>query len=393
MKDLPPPLPRICIFCGKPPENKNKEHVLPYWLLEMTGNPKRVVNHGVNWSTGKLMQWAFDEFVFPACKDCNDSWSDAENVMKKVVGALCNDELLSPGEYVLLLDWLDKVRIGLWLGHRYLQRTPVTPHFTIDTRVGRKDRMMAMYLIRDRPGLNMFGTETPIFQYAPTVFALRVNKVLLLNASWDWMCSKRCGYPFPKKLEQSVDTGVLACSDFRRHFGPAFPVMRGLIEPAVLLFQPAAQLGLFDGTTGDRADHHLYHCYEHGWPGRAGLGPLLRQHQGRIDKIDPDGPPLGLDCPTYPETFRSSDFVAQAYDIQCKSISNKRLTGNQERIDAVESTRRRHMKISDRFKGYVVRRTAAMDAYVAEHGWPDEKEQAALIKNGIPVTTSSIKRS
>ncbi|HDR2534145.1 TPA: hypothetical protein QCI12_004383 [Enterobacter roggenkampii] len=30
-----------CIFCGDKPENKNKEHVIPKWLIEMTGDKKR----------------------------------------------------------------------------------------------------------------------------------------------------------------------------------------------------------------------------------------------------------------------------------------------------------------------------------------------------------------
>jgi hypothetical protein len=30
-----------CIFCGNPPSAKNKEHVVPKWLIELTGDPKR----------------------------------------------------------------------------------------------------------------------------------------------------------------------------------------------------------------------------------------------------------------------------------------------------------------------------------------------------------------
>jgi hypothetical protein len=32
---------RFCIFCGKTLDGKTREHVLPYWLLEMTGDPTR----------------------------------------------------------------------------------------------------------------------------------------------------------------------------------------------------------------------------------------------------------------------------------------------------------------------------------------------------------------
>ena len=35
-----------CIFCGKVPETKTKEHVIPQWLINMTGDPKRNLHLG-----------------------------------------------------------------------------------------------------------------------------------------------------------------------------------------------------------------------------------------------------------------------------------------------------------------------------------------------------------
>ena len=42
------------IFCGKKPESKNLEHVLPLWLIEQTGNPNRNVTFGHNLIDDKL---------------------------------------------------------------------------------------------------------------------------------------------------------------------------------------------------------------------------------------------------------------------------------------------------------------------------------------------------
>ena len=41
---------KFCVFCGKPPDGKTREHVVPYWLLEMTGDPTRVVAFGLDFA-------------------------------------------------------------------------------------------------------------------------------------------------------------------------------------------------------------------------------------------------------------------------------------------------------------------------------------------------------
>jgi hypothetical protein len=35
-----------------------------------------------------------------------------------------------------LLDWLDKVRVGLWLGYNMLHKEEFAPKFRIDQRIG-----------------------------------------------------------------------------------------------------------------------------------------------------------------------------------------------------------------------------------------------------------------
>lgn len=263
---------RICIFCGAPPEAKNKEHPLPRWLLSMTGDPKRVVSHGYQWSTGRLFAFSFDQLHFPACTTCNSRYSLFENHAKSVVESVCRKEAVSPGDYVHLLDWLDKVRIGLWLGYRYLQQNAATPHFTIDSRLGQKDRMLAVYSIGDhQKGLNTWGPESRLFQYKPSVFALRINNILLLNASWDYMCSSRCGYPYPRQVNLARErSGALVMSQFRARRRITHPIMSGLMKSCVAIFQPVLQTNMDGSITalhqGD-IDYHL----EHAWPGRNGL--------------------------------------------------------------------------------------------------------------------------
>src|SRR5262249_16679289 len=163
--------------------DKNNEHPLPRWLLELTGDPTRVVSHGYSWRSGKLFEFSFDSFKFPSCAACNAAYSDFEARAKNVVVAICAKEAVCQDDYVVRLDWLDKVRIGLWLGHRYLQGATWVPSFTIDARIGTKDRMVAVYTIGDHQvGLNVYGAESRLFHWKPSVFSLRVNNILFLNA-------------------------------------------------------------------------------------------------------------------------------------------------------------------------------------------------------------------
>jgi hypothetical protein len=312
---------RICIFCGQAPENKNKEHPLPQWLLAMTGDPNRVVRHGVRWSDGKPFEFSFDSLAFPACERCNDRFSAFEGHAKTVMESLCRKEAISPDNYVFLLDWLDKVRIGLWLGYRYLQQNPHAPNFTINSRLAAKDRMVAVYPLGDHQrGLNTWGPESRLFQVKPSVFSLRVNNILLLNASWDYMCAGRCGYPYPQKLVLvRGQSGLIAATDFRSRKRIVHPIMFGLMKASVTIFQPVIQLNVDRSVTALSQADIDYHL-QRAWPGRNGLGPLYRQFLGETIEVGPEDRPLEFDSITLAEARRAIDLGTQAYQVQNESI-------------------------------------------------------------------------
>ncbi len=331
---------RICIFCGATPENKNLEHPLPQWLLTMTGDPNRVVLHGMNWRTDKPIRFAFDQFRFPSCTHCNSGWSDREGVMKGIVERLCRREALLPNEYVLLLDWLDKVRVGLWLGHWYHQKTPITPNFTIDTRVGTKDRMVAVYPVGNHQvGLNAIAVETPLFQHTPSVFGLRINGILLLNASWDWMCSARCGYPFPRRLELNADSRMLHVANFERRSRHVHPIRKGLMKPCVLLFQPAMRQVAVGQPWGYSLED-VQHCESTRWPQQEHVGPLFRQYLDRTEKIRPEETPIEFDSITGGECRLVRDLQLQAYSLQRQSIEHLRYVGSPDAVARLERDRK-----------------------------------------------------
>ena len=203
-------MPTPCIFCGQRPINKNKEHVLPRWLLEMTGDPKRPVKIPflAHLRKGLPDSLAFDSLTFPACARCNSNFSRIEDQAKVIVSKMLRFEELDNHQINTFLDWLDKVRTGLWLGILALLGNPadITPKFHIAKRVAAKDRMVVIHRCEEGPtGLMVFGTQLPIFWYHPVCFGLMINHLSFLNASTDFLISRRLGFPYPEKTIPNPD--------------------------------------------------------------------------------------------------------------------------------------------------------------------------------------------
>ena len=197
---------KICVFCGKKPEKKNKEHVLPQWLLKLTGDPNRIVTFGHETNSGKPLVFNWKNLTCPSCTKCNDRYAAFEAEIRTLVEKLLNKEELTGNESIKILDWLDKVRIGLWLNYYYLEKNKalINPRLFIDNRLGKKDRFLHIHFLESTKksiGLNAFGVEAFVFQSNPSCFGLRINNILLINGSNDYLVSQSCGFPYPKKME------------------------------------------------------------------------------------------------------------------------------------------------------------------------------------------------
>lgn len=312
---------RICIFCRQKPVDKNNEHVVPQWLIEYTGAANRSVVHGIKWLSGNPIEFPWESLCFPSCTACNSEYAALEGAVKPVVQALCERRPVSPQSYVVFLDWLDKVRVGLWLGHRYLQKNAmqIEPSFAISSRVASKDRMVAIYAIGDhQTGLNAFAAETALFQLQPSVFGLRVNNTLILNASWDWMCSSRCGYPYPRTQQIDFSLGALVAGRFRCRRRISHPIIRGLHPAWVVLAQP-----IFapppSPYAGGPSDADVEWCASREWPGRTHMGPLFRQlSHGTIELGAADAAVEFEDVPVE-HAVPIGKLVEQTYSVQIES--------------------------------------------------------------------------
>ncbi|MCP4545962.1 MAG: hypothetical protein GY835_05790 [bacterium] len=200
---------RFCVFCGKRPINKNAEHILPEWLLKLTGDINRTFTLNTFSMQGSSpREFSASKFKFPACTKCNIDYSELEGKAKGVMEDVLSLKPMSEEQWIILLDWFDKVRIGLWLGFIYLDKNPfgVRPNFHIDSRLGMTDRAL---LIAQRRGPSLrctfAGSGTPYFHLRPFCFSLTVNHMSFINIAEQNLVSYRLGMPYMNEKQLRLD--------------------------------------------------------------------------------------------------------------------------------------------------------------------------------------------
>jgi hypothetical protein len=188
-------LPKFCMFCGQRPISKNMEHPVPQWLMRLTGDPGRL--HNVYPETERPLK----SFRFPACEECNSQWGTLlEARADRVMRGLLADASLSTEDLLILMDWMDKVRIGLWLASLQLSnnRHGIQPKFHIASRVGHADRVLLLWKVKgDAPSLDWIGADTFEFHCMPSCFSLVVRPFVLLSASVEYLLAEGFGLPYP----------------------------------------------------------------------------------------------------------------------------------------------------------------------------------------------------
>jgi hypothetical protein len=71
-------------------------------------------------------------------------------------------------------DWLDKVRVGVWLAYNTLHKEFFRPKFRIDQRLETKDRIaiISVDALDHTKGFGIGGTTTPSFGADPGEYGL-----------------------------------------------------------------------------------------------------------------------------------------------------------------------------------------------------------------------------
>lgn len=223
-----------CIFCGGEPKKQNKEHIIPKWLLKLTGDENRIAYFGMKKENEKFpipiadvdeissrepsnphRTFSFSSFKFPACKKCNDEFGILERETKPIVERLVKNNTLQKEDIPKLLDWLDKVRVGVWLGNLQLDKNAhnIKPKFAIKQRMGASDRVLMIRRIDGlSDGINLIGIDTYAFYTAPSVFCLRINEYLLYNMSSLFLLSKELGFPYYESAILDYETSHIDIS-------------------------------------------------------------------------------------------------------------------------------------------------------------------------------------
>jgi hypothetical protein len=317
---------RFCVFCGQVPNSKTREHVVPTWLLELTGDPSRVITIGFNFDRRTPIRFSWSSFVAPACDACNNRYSDLETRAKTYVEALQRRESLSAQAYIELLDWLDKIRVGVWLALHMIEHHPVDvePHFHISSRIGEKDRMVAVYVFdSDNKGINLFGCDSLIFKEMPSCFGLRINDILLLNVSTDFFCSRGCGLPYPRSIMHLMggpNGGRLELYGVGRKSEVSNPISKlSLFKPVVWLYQPIKlpiAERVFAGGFYGHADILDPLIQERTLRGQSRQGALFRQYKDRVVVIADPLAEIEFDSVDGDERAMQRQIVASVYRTQ-----------------------------------------------------------------------------
>ncbi|MFD1293844.1 hypothetical protein ACFQ5N_08360 [Lutibacter holmesii] len=304
---------KICVFCGNKPNKKNKEHVLPQWLLRMTGDPNRVVQFGYDYIKKKDIIFNWKNFTSPSCTKCNDKYADFEGIVSPIIDKLSKKSEITSTEAIMVLDWLDKVRIGLWINYYYLEnnKAQIEPKLCIDNRLGKKDRFMQIHFLESNnksEGLNAFGVETFAFQVNPSCFALRINNILIINGSNDFLISQNCGFPYPNKME-FTESGILSLSDWKydRETKPEITNLK-LHKGVLTIYQPIhSQLEYETNYFND--SYLIQHCINR----EKRIGTLFRIKNNKIQPIYDLSKKLDYESVKGLETKYIGELVSKVY--------------------------------------------------------------------------------
>ena len=236
---------KFCIFCGEKPKDKNLEHVIPQWLIKMTGREKGDV---FSLYPDAKMHIPFMRFTFPACTKCNTKYAHMEALVKPVLERVLSGQFISGADASLLMDWFDKVRIGLWLTNMYYNpklKQEIVPHFFIDSRVAKTDRMLSIQKLQvsapENKGIYFNGTKTQLFNYCPSAFTMVINDYYFFNASNNNLVSPRVGFPgLAEAKVEDEDNGVLSAKFIPGRHKIANPVIQTFVphKESITFYQP-----------------------------------------------------------------------------------------------------------------------------------------------------------
>lgn len=312
-----------CVFCGEEPENKNKEHIFPKWLLKMTNFDKGNKSVGSNWNTGEELVFNMLSYTFPSCKVCNDIFGKIESKVKPIFEKLLIDKDVTGEELELLLDWFDKIRISGWLGIKYMNKDIFTmnPKYYINSRVGLKDRVLTITnTYKDEKTLNWSGMNTPAFMLSPTAFTLRVNNLVFVNCSSDFIISKRLGFPYMNKERlnpMSEKTDFTMIKGTKKSYSNYFTTK--LYNPTITIAQPIYKV--INNSLPDYYENTFIQTNSYDY--EKGLGKIFLSGKGKLKTIEREEL-INFSMPEAKKIYGHIEVVRPILELQIELIKKRK---------------------------------------------------------------------
>lgn len=227
---------KFCIFCGNRPINKNNEHLFPKWLIKLTNSKNIVVDYKFNFRSSSIepIEYNINSFVFPSCTDCNSRYSHLESKVKPLIENILNgDTFLDHNDISILLDWFDKLKLGIWTTIFTLntKNFKYNPHMNLDERIGKKDRLLGIFIKEsEKDGLNYAGFNSKPFAAFPSWLGFRFLNTYFISGSYDFLLSGIIEFPYPKKWYLIEDPGNFHASNFTTKAKKEIPYWKSHFE-------------------------------------------------------------------------------------------------------------------------------------------------------------------
>ena len=346
-----------CVFCGKPPQDKNKEHVFPQWLLKMTGFDKKQASVGTNWITGKEIVFSATKYTFPSCTKCNSDFGVIEGQVKIIVEKLQIDEDVTGDELELLLDWFDKIRISAWLGVKYMNKDVFTmdPKYYINSRLALKDRVLSITnTYKKEKALNWSGVNTPAFMLSPTAFTLRINNLVLVNCSSDFVVSKQLGFPYVWKHRPSQDLDAKETDMFllKGKEKSNFQLFKTrLYTPSITVSQPMFK------ASKDKLPEYYDNNYirNNAYDYDSGIGKIFISKNNQISTIERDDA-INFSMPGAKSIYGKVEVVRPILELQIELIKKRKIDmsklSDKQKKDEIEGKNKTISYLRDQIRTY-----------------------------------------
>ena len=231
-----------CLFCGSgfSGQKRSFEHKIPRWLVKEADLASRMMavragHRSFDVNMGKIGA--------DVCERCNSNHSNLEDRAKQTFIKIRDGVVLEEQDLQWFLDWLDKVRTGLWLWLLKAGNQKISPNFRINNRMAAKDRAMIVTKFPKEPqmrGLALWACSD-LFLKMPSVFGFLANNIAVSSISADFLLLR---HMTNIKVARFVKGGAQHAADVTLSDNPG-PRMR-LLGPANIFGQVILPKSIFD---------------------------------------------------------------------------------------------------------------------------------------------------